>query len=66
MTGIRTRIGEVISEKGVSCPFIRSSLVILSYLMWKYRTQVIPTAFHVNSRDLTLSGSFQAKRIRHH
>ena len=61
MTRIRTRIGEVISEKGVSCRFIRLNLAILSYLMWKCKTQVIPAAFHVNSGDLTLSGSLQAK-----
>ena len=66
MTRIRIRIGEVTSEKGVLCPFIRSSLAILSYSMWKCRTQVIPAALNVNSRDLTLNGSLQTKRIRHH
>lgn len=66
MTRIQIRIGEVILEKEASCRFIRSNLAILSYSMWKCRTQVIPAAFNVNSGDLTLSGSLQAKRIRHH
>ena len=65
MIRIRIRIGEVISEKGVSCPFIQSSLAILFYSMWKCRTQVIPATFHVNSGDLTL-GSLQAKRFCYH
>ena len=54
MTRIQIKIGGVISERGVSCPFIRSSLAILSYSMWKCKTQVFPAAFHVNSGDLNI------------